>query len=186
MMVKVRTRRTLLTAEELFRLSADCCYELVKGELYEMPPAGARHGSSAMRVGILLGAYVNANQLGEVFAAETGFILRRDPDTVRAPDASFVANDRLPEGQLPLSFLELAPDLAVEVVSPGDTAREVQDKVEDWLRAGTRLVWTVYPATRSVNVYRSLEDVRVLSEDDTLEGDQVIPGFACKVRELFP
>ena len=119
MMVKVRTRRTLLTAEELFRLSADCCYELVKGELYEMPRAGARHGSSAMRVGILLGAYVNANQLGEVFAAETGFILRRDPDTVRAPDAFFVANDRLPEVELPLSFLELAPDLAVEVVSPG-------------------------------------------------------------------
>src|SRR5918999_4421837 len=154
----MRTRKTLLTAEELFRLSSTGRrYELVKGELFEMPPAGGRHGSVAMRLGILLCGHVRASQLGEVFAAETGFILRRSPDTVRALDASFVSKERLPAGELPVGFLETAPDLAVEVVSPGDSAREVREKVEDWLRAGTRLVWTI-PATRSVIVYRSLDD----------------------------
>ncbi len=93
----MRARKTLLTAEELLRLSTTGRrYELVKGELFEMPPASARHGSAAMRVGSLLNAHVRANQLGEVFTAETGFILRRNPDTVRAPDSSFVARDRLP------------------------------------------------------------------------------------------
>ena len=182
----MRARKTLITAEELFRLSTTGCrYELVKGELFEMPPAGARHGSVAMRIGVLLGACVQANQLGYVFAAETGFILRRDPDTVRAPDASFVATDRFPAGELPIGFPELAPDLAVEVLSPSDTAREVEDKVEDWLQAGTRLVWVIDPATRSARVYRSLEELQELSEDDSLDGGDVLPGFACNIRELF-
>ena len=104
----------------------------------------------------------------EVFAAETGFILRRNPDTVRAPDASFVSAGRLPPGDLPGGFLEIAPDLAVEVVSPGDTAREVQEKVEDWLRSETHLVWAVYPATRSVTIHRTLENPKDLFESDTV------------------
>ena len=141
---EVLTRRTLkklFTAEELLHLPATGRrLELVKGRVYEMPPPGARHGSVAMRIGSLLNTYVLGNLLGRAFAAETGFILRRNPDTVRAPDASFVAGDRLPEGELPVGYLEMAPDLAVEVVSPSDTAREIQEKVADWLRAGTRLV----------------------------------------------
>ena len=136
--------------------------ELVKGKLFELPPAGARHGSVAMRIGILLGAHVQANQLGEVFAAETGFILSRDPDTVRAPDASFVAINRLPMRELPAGFLEVAPDLAVEVLSPSDRHLEVLDKVEEWLRAGTRLIWIIDPGTHSATVYRSLEDCEEL------------------------
>ena len=167
----MRTRRTTLNAEEVLRLSttgANCRYELVQGVLFEMPPAGARHGSVAMQVGSLLSVYVRANQLGQVFAAETGFILRRNPDTVRAPDASFVAGERLPE-----------------VVSPSETPREVEEKVADWLGAGTHLVWTIYPASRTVTVYRSPEDALVLSEEDTLDGGDVIPGFTCSVRDLF-
>jgi Uma2 family endonuclease len=182
----MRTRKTLLTAEELFRLSPTVRrYELVKGELFEMPPAGGRHGSVAMRIGALLDAYVRRNHLGEAFAAETGFILRRNPDTVRAPDASFVSKERLPAGELPIGFMEMAPDLAVEVVSPGDTAQEVREKVEDWLMAGTHLVWAVYPATRSVTAYRSLDDFQELSERDDLDGGQVVPGFTCHIRDLF-
>ena len=112
----MRTKKATLTAEELLRLSTTGRrYELVKGELWEMPPAGGRHGSVAMRIGIILGSYVRENELGEVFAAETGFILRRDPDTVRAPDAAFVARERLPAGELPAGYLEMVPDLAVEV-----------------------------------------------------------------------
>ena len=182
----MRTKKTLLTADELLRLSTtERRLELVKGELFEMPPAGGRHGSVAMSVGALLHAHVRANQLGEVFAAETGFILRRDPDTVRAPDASFVAKDRLPAGDLPIGYLDLAPDLAVEVVSPGDTNREVEEKVLDWLRSGVNLVWVIYPANRSATVYRSMDDVQELSEDDSLDGEQVVPGFTCSVGDLF-
>jgi len=139
----------------------------------------------AMSVGTELGTWVKTNDLGEVFAAGTGFILRRDPDTVRAPDASFVARDRLTPEELPVGYLDLAPDLAVEVVSPGDSAREVREKVDDWLRAGTRLVWVIDPATRSARVYRSLEEFEELVEGDHLEGGELIPGFSCEVRELF-
>lgn len=144
------------------------------------------HGSVAMRVGSLLSVHVRANDLGEVFAAETGFILRRNPDTVRAPDASFIAKDRLPEGELPVGYLEIVPDLAVEVVSPNDTTREVWDKVGDWLRAGTRLVWVIDPASRSVTVYRSMDDFQILSEGDELVGGEVIPGFTGNLRDQFP
>ena len=182
----MRTKKSTLSAEELLRLSTTGRrYELVKGELFEMPPAGGRHGSVAMRIGALLNTYVRSHGLGEVFAAETGFILRRDPDTVRAPDAAFVANERLPAGELPPGYLEMVPDLAVEVVSPGDSAREVREKVADWMGAGVRLLWAIDPATRSVTVYRSPEDFDVLSDDDTLDGGRVIPGFSADINDLF-
>ena len=177
---------TLLTAEDLAQMpTTDPRFELVKGKLFEKPPAGAIRGSVTMDIGALLGTHVQANQLGSVFAAGTGFILRRNPDTVRAPDASFVARDRLPMGELPMGFMDLAPDLAVEVVSPSDRETEVLEKVEEWLRGGTRLVWVIYPATRSATVYRSLEEVQDLSENDSLDGNPVIPGFTCNIRDLF-
>lgn len=182
----MRAKKALLTAEDLLRLpTIDRRYELVRGELLEAPLAGGGHGSVAMAIGSLLYNYVRANQLGKTFAAETGFILRRNPDTVRAPDAAFVASGRLPEGELPTRYLELAPDLVVEVVSPSDRNPEVRDKVEDWLEAGTRLVWVIYPDTRSVAVYRSLEEFENLLVEDSLDGGQVVPGFSCQIRELF-
>ena len=150
-----------------------------------MPPAEGRHGSVAMRIGALLSTYVRAHSLGEVFAAETGFILRRDPDTVRAPDAAFVAKESLPAGELPIGYLEILPDLAVEVVSPSDSAREVREKVADWLRAGVPLLWAIDPATRSVTVYRSPDDFDLLSEDDSLDGGRVIPSFLADINDLF-
>ena len=125
------------------------------------------------------------HRVGKVFAAGAGFILRRNPDTVRAPDASFVTGDRLPEGDLPLGYLELAPDLAVEVASPSDSARDIQEKVADWLRAGTRLVWVIYPATRSATIHVSDDRFEEVSEEGTLLGEHVIPGFACDLSELF-
>ena len=134
-------QKTLLTAEELLRLpGTGYRYELVKGELIKMPPAGAEHGGVSIKIASRLNVYVEAHKLGAVFAAETGFWLRRDPDTVRAPDAAFLTQERLSEGRLPKGYFEGAPDLVVEVVSPNDTASEVQAKVEDWLRAGARLV----------------------------------------------
>ena len=182
----MRTLKKLFTAEELFHLpTVGRRLELVKGKVYEMAPAGGRHGYTAMNTGVIMGSHVRANQLGRVFAAETGFILRRNPDTVRAPDVAFVAQSRLSVDEIPDSFIELVPDLVVEVVSPGDTRREVREKVEEWLTAGVRLVWVLYPATRSAIIYRSLNDVTHLTEDDILDGEDVVPGFTCPLAELF-
>ena len=177
------TQKTYMTADQL--LASGERYELVKGELVEKAPTGGRHGRVAIRIGSQLLTYVEDGNLGEVFAAETGFVLRRDRDTVRAPDASFVARASLPRDETPLSFLEMAPDLAVEVISPSDSASYVHAKAEDWLRAGTRLVWIVYPDSRSVMVYRSLEDVTVVSADAALDGSPVFEDFSVPVADLF-
>ena len=176
----------LMTADELLRLPDDGKrYELIEGVLNERALAGAVHGLAATEAGILLHQYVHARGLGAVFAPGTGFVLSTDPDTVRAPDAAFVAADRMPQGDSPPDYLRLTPDLVVEVVSPSDTASGLQSKVCTWLDAGCRLVWVVYPAARSVTVYRSREDVRVLGADDVLDGVPVFDGFSAEVRALF-
>jgi Uma2 family endonuclease len=180
------TPKVLLTADDLLRISsAGKRYELVKGELIEMAPTGGRHGRVAIRIGSRLNTYIEQEDLGEVFAAETGFLLERTPDRVRAPDVAFVSKNRLPPGDLPVGFVDIVPDLVVEVISPGDTASYVQAKVEDWLSAGVRLVWVFYPDTRSVASYGSLDEVRILTESDRLQGDPVLPGFSCLVTDLF-
>jgi len=175
-----------MTAEDLSKLPDDeCRHELVQGELLTMSPAGGEHGGLAMDFGIDLGIYVREHRLGRVFAAETGFILHRDPDTVRAPDVSFVRQDRLPRGRLPVGFLPFAPDLAVEAVSPDDSAEEVQEKVRDYFGAGTGLVVVVYPRTRTIAVHRPAGEVRVLGLNDALDGGDVVPGFDYPVADLF-
>ena len=127
----------LMTADELLRLPDDGKrYELVEGTLNETPPAGTERGLIAMKAGSILYQYAHERGLGEVFAAETGFVLSSKPDTVRAPDVAFVAADRLPSGGLPAGYLRLAPDLVVEVVSPSDTASDLQSRVYAWLDAG--------------------------------------------------
>ena len=182
----MRTLKELFTAEELERLPADGRrLELVKGKVYEMAPAGARHGNAAMNIGTFLNVHVRSNNLGRVFAAETGFIVGRNPDTVRAPDAAFVSLGRLDSADIPEGFLDIIPDLIVEVFSPGDTRREVEEKVHDWLTAGVRLAWVIHPATRSATVYHHLSDVSNLMEDDILDGEDVVPGFTCRVGDLL-
>jgi Uma2 family endonuclease len=180
------TTPTLATADELFMLPDDGFrYELVKGELRRMPPAGSEHGAVIMNLGGPLHQFVKANNLGVVFGAETGFRIASDPDTVRAPDLSFVWRERIPEGGIPRGFWQGAPDLAVEVISPSDTYTEVEEKVNDWLAAGTRLVLVLNPRTHTVSVYRSATEVARLTESDTLDGGQVLPGFSCRVADLF-
>ena len=183
-------QKTLVTAELLPGLSSRLSSEgkrteLVEGELVVMAPAGGRHGRIANTIAYFLTQVSRDRKWGTVFAAETGFLLRRDPDTVRAPDVAFVSSERLGTDEAPAGFLKMAPDLAVEVVSPSDSAAAVQSKVEDWLGAGTRLVWVVYPDTRSVTVYRSLNEAEVLSEPDALDGAPVLPDFALPVSDLF-
>ncbi len=178
------TQAKIITAQDLERISASRRCELVRGELREMAPAGARHGKIALQIGRLLGNYAQERKAGEALAAETGFVLERRPDTVRAPDAAFISNERLPSGGLPAGYLEMAPDLAVEVVSPGDSAADVQERIEDWLRAGTRLVWVVYPKTRAVAVYQPGGEARILSSGDVLDGGAVLPGFSAPVSAI--
>ena len=182
----VPAQQALMTAEELFELpSDDYKYELVQGELIRMAPTGGEHGVLTVRIGRVLDEYVEAHDLGICSGAETGFILQRNPDIVRAPDAAFVAKARIPETGIPTAYWPFAPDLAVEVTSPSDRFTAVQTKIGEYFSAGTRLVWVVEPATRTVCVYRSPHDVQALGEDAELSGEDVLPGFRCAVRRLF-
>jgi Uma2 family endonuclease len=174
------------TASELYEMPDDGFrYELVKGELRKMSPAGGEHGAVIWNLSLLLGTHIKANELGQGFGAETGFKIASDPDTVRAADIAFVRRERIPEAGIPKNFWELAPDLVVEVLSPGDTYSEVEEKVEDWLHAGVRAVWVVDSKRRGVTVYRSTTDVTRLPEGAELNGGDVVPGFRCQVSEIF-
>jgi Uma2 family endonuclease len=174
----------LYTAEELERFPGDARYELIEGELRPMSPTGDAHGYTSNRLSYFVNAHVYENDLGECFAAETGFIVARDPDTVLAPDFAFVAGERLPEHALP-GFLPLAPDLVLETRSPGDTKREVEEKAARWLQAGVRLVWELDPKTRRLTVYRPGSEPQTLGIDDILSGEEVLPGFSLPIRRLF-
>jgi Uma2 family endonuclease len=175
----------LMTAEELLQLPSSERYELVKGVLVEMaPPPGSEHGSLANQLAYLLTHYIRQHDLGRVFAAETGFRLARNPDTVRAADVAFVSKARCP-AKFPKGYLDFAPDLVAEVVSPSDNPDEIQAKIKDWLDAGTQMVLFVYPGSRQVVVYRSLREVTVLTEKDAFSAPDILPGFACSVSDIF-
>lgn len=175
-----------MTADDLLKLSNGACrYELIRGEQRTRPPAGSEHGATTLRFSWRLAQFVEQNQLGVTFVAETGFRIATDPDTVRAPDLAFVRTARIPEGGLPRGYFPGAPDLAVEVISPGDTVEEVEDKIEQWLKAGTILVWIVNPRRRSVSIHRRNRDVRILREGDEMDGEDLLPGFSLPVAEIF-
>ncbi len=177
--------RTLLTSEDLWKKVADGSrYELSKGELLPMTPVGLEHGVVVVALAALLRGYATKKGLGLV-CTEVGFRLSRSPDTVRAPDVAFVAKRRLPAEGVPRKFADFPPDLAVEVLSPDDTAGEILRKIEEYLAAGVALTWVVDPATRTVKVYRSLGDIQVLSADQELDGEEVLPGFRSRVAEIF-
>lgn len=175
-----------VTAEDLLRMPGDGLRrELVRGELRTMAPAGSQHGIVAMRIGRSLGNFVETHALGETFAAETGFKIASNPDTVRAPDVAFVTKERFEQIGPTEKFWPGAPDLAVEVVSPGDSYSEVQDKVFDWLEAGTRMVVVADPCKRVVTVYRSLAEIRVLTGQETLDGGDAVPGWNLPLSAIF-
>ena len=160
--------------------------ELVEGVIYTMPPAGGEHGEIAGNLFGLIWNHVKQHQLGHVTAAETGYIIGTNADgkaSVRAPDVGFVSYARMPD-RMPPKYVPVPPDLAVEIVSPNDKADEIESKISEYLRACVQMIIFVYPATRSLNVYRGNSMTR-LSGDDLLEGEDVLPGFSVPINELF-
>ncbi len=177
---------TRVTAEQLLRMPDDGSrYELVAGELKKMTPASWRHGAIAGRLHGWLARHVEEHELGTIFTAETGFLLARDPDTVRAPDVAFIHKEHFPAAPPEEAFWPGAPDLAVEVLSPYDTLGEIDEKVKAWLDAGAAMVWVVNPRWRNVVVYRSATDIKTLTDRDELTGEETVPGFRCRVGDLF-
>ncbi len=175
-----------MTAEELHLLPHDNSrHELVDGLLRSKPLEGFRHGAIVVKLSRPLAEYVASNQLGLVAGAETGFKLKSNPDTVRAPDIAFVSIERVKAEGVPDSFWPGPPDLAVEVLSPSDTVYDVEDRVATWLAHGTRLVWVINPKRRVVLVHKPNEPVMTLEETDSLAGGDVIPGFQFPVQDIF-
>jgi Uma2 family endonuclease len=171
---------TLMTADELLRLADDGCrYELVRGELRKMSPSGARHARVAAQIIGSLIRHVNERKLGAVYASEGGFRISRNPDTVRAPDAAFVRQERVVDTP---GFFEGPPDVAIEVVSPNDSYTDVDEKTAEWLRAGVRVVIIVDPRTRRVNMHRTSGAIPVT---DGIEIDDAIPGWRMSLADIF-
>ena len=177
--------KTLLTSDDLWKIVADGSrYELSNGALLPMTPVGVRHAAVVNKLARLLGDFVENHHLGLV-GPEIGFKLRRNPDTLRAPDVAFISRKRYEEKGIPEKFADFPPDLAVEVLSPEDAMSEIVRKVEEYLSAGVPLVWVADPATQTVTVYRSLQDVKVLTSDQELEASPVLPGFRASIAEIF-
>lgn len=177
----------LMTAEELWAMPEvpGNRFRLVDGALREVAGPGAEHGAIALNVGVVLRVFVRQHRLGVVSGDSTSYIIVRDPDVTRIPDVSFVVAHRIPEGGVPKAFWPIPPDLAVEIVSPGDSALDLRKKVREYLEAGTRLVWVLWPDERAVTAYPADAKPRELGPDDELDGGDVLPGLRVRVADLF-
>ncbi len=180
------TKMKSLTAGDLLRLySQGVRGELIRGVLCETVSAGTEHGQVTITLGSALHVHVRRRRLGRVIGSDSGVWLARDPDTVREPDIAYISAERLPLDVRIIGYLEVVPELVVEIISPSDTQREVNDKTRMWLSHGVSIVWEIYPADRAVMVHRSDGSSIILNEDDILDGGDVLPDFSCPVREIF-
>jgi len=185
------TTTRLITADELLVMphrdenGNDCRLELIRGELKVMSPSKPLHGIVCAHIAAELRDFVRGRDLGVVVGAETGFIVERDPDTVLGVDAAFISHERLSTIEDLDNFAPFAPDLAVEVISPSNTAREMENKAALYFAAGARAVWVLNPKKKTVAVYSSPTEVRILGGQDTLDGGEVLPGFRVELSKLF-
>lgn len=181
----IRETGKLVTIEEFERMDSDLRLELIEGELVPMPPMpGEQHGAVTMTLGAYATVYVLEHNLGRCYAAETRFIVQRNPDTTMGPDWAFTARDRL-MGEATPGFSAVVPDVVLEVRSPSDTSTEAEGKMQRWLRAGVQIGWEFNPTTRVLTIYRLHETPRQLSITDTLTGEEVLPGFVFPLSRLF-
>ena len=181
-----QTKNEITTAEQLFQApDTGNRLELVEGVLIVMSPAGSEHGWIAGRIFLRLATHVESHDLGRAYAAETGFQISDSPDTVRAPDACFVSHEQLGNVEKTRSFLPLAPDLVVEVVSPNDTSTDVEAKAEQWLEAGSRIVLVADPKNETVRIYRTKAEIQVLRSGETFSSGEVCGNWQVSVDEIF-
>jgi Uma2 family endonuclease len=172
-----------VTAQQLFEMPGHERFELVQGELIPMSLPGFDHGCIVLDIAAALREFVQRRKLGLV-AVEAGFCVSHDPDTVRSPDVAFVQAARIPAGGV-RSFFQGVPDLAVEVISPSDRASEVIAKARDWLQFGCRAVWVIDPETRTATVYASGPQTLLLSANDALACEDLLPGFRLPLSQIF-
>jgi Uma2 family endonuclease len=176
--------QTLISGEELLAMGDIGPCELVDGRIVRMSPAGVRHGMIEFLLGSQLTVFVLARRLGWVFGGETGIYTRRNPDRVRGADIAFLSRARCPEKPAP-GFLEISPDLIVEVMSPSDAWEDVRQKIEEYFAIGVHRVWVVEPENHAVLVFRSPTEMRRLGEGDTLLGEGALDGLSISVAEIF-
>ena len=179
-------KQGLLTAEDLLKLdSKGVKGELIKGVLYERMPSGGRHGEIAVALATEFRIFARPRRLGRVGGSDTGVLLERDPDTVREPDVYFISAERLPLDVSVSGYYEVVPDLVVEIRSPSDSLREFNEKIAMWLGEGVRLVLAIFPVTRTARVHRPDGSTLDLAQDDAFNGEDVLPGFTCQLRDIF-
>lgn len=178
---KVETR---VTGGELLAMGDIGPCELVEGEIIKMSPTGEKHGYVEFNLGGELRAFVRQHKLGRISGGETGIFTHRNPDTVRGADIVYISNERYAQRKSS-GFLDVAPELVVEIMSPDDRWSDVTKKLEEYFSIGVRLVWVVDPESESVYAYRSPTDVRHFAKNDTLPGDDVLSGFGIAVEEIF-
>ena len=174
----------LITGEELYRLPDQGRCELVDGRIVPLSPTGRPHGRAAARLAAHLLLFVEGHNLGEVLTAEAGVYTRRNPDTVRAPDVLFISHDRL-TGCKEERYLDVAPEIVVEILSPTDRKEQVASKIEEYFSAHVLRVWVVDSKRRQIHLYRSLTDVQQLGIGDALTDEELLPGFRLSLSELF-
>lgn len=177
----------LITAGEFARLPNPLDgsrQELVRGVIITMPPPGFRHGLRQGKVYKILDHYGTSTKHGRA-VVESGMITDRGPDTVRGPDVSYWSAERLPLDLEPEGYPDTAPDLCVEVLSPGNLLSKILEKLREYFASNVRMVWVVDPEDRTVTVYRCADEGLLLHESAILSGDDVLPGFSCRVGELF-
>ncbi|MBI3911995.1 MAG: Uma2 family endonuclease [Armatimonadetes bacterium] len=185
-MAEPAVQERLITAEEFWLMpKGEGRSELVDGRVVEMPPVGPDHGRLDSRIARRLDEHLERVGTGGVYI-NTGFILRNDPDHVRAPDLAFVSAERAATHPKPArGYWPVAPDLAVEIVSPDDRAEDIAEKIDDYLAAGVRLIWVVYPRRRCVHVFVPGQPIQALSGEAVLNGGEVLPGFELPLSELW-
>ena len=176
----------LCTADEFMALPLDLKrYELVRGRLVEVPVTGFKHGVIEVNIVLLLGQHVRQRRLGQLTPGDAKHLLERDPDTLRQPDVAFVRAERLPPPDEWEAYGRVVPDLAVEILSPSNTAAEMRDKVAEYLQVGVQLVWIVDPETETVTIHTSDAAPVILPADAEITGGAVLPDFRCPVAAFF-